>query len=196
MPSACRRGPARVSDRPSWSGSCRSAPTGSHPGSAVADRVLGWPDDFGPSGDVVPLRLAGALHGLVRDETDPEIARAYPPHEVPDDALWAAVEGAFARHEARILRLARQRAPDERGPPQWRPPRRRLMDRGTLPPALRAERTGRQRRAEPRVRPLQLSTQAGPASARTKAPCGLHPTGRAHPPLRGPFAWRTAPAWT
>ena len=74
------------------------------PGSAVADRVLGWPDDFGPLGDVVPLRLAGALHGLVRDETDPEIARAYPPHEVPDDTLWAAVEGAFARHEARILR--------------------------------------------------------------------------------------------
>jgi hypothetical protein len=74
------------------------------PGSAVADRVLGWPKDFGPLGDVVPLRLAGALHGLVRDGTDPDLARAYPPHEVPDDILWSAVEGAFARHDVRILR--------------------------------------------------------------------------------------------
>jgi hypothetical protein len=74
------------------------------PGSAVADRVLDWPGEFGPSGDVVPLRLAGALHGLVRDGTDPELARTYPPNDATDDELWAAVEGAFARHDARILR--------------------------------------------------------------------------------------------
>jgi hypothetical protein len=73
-------------------------------GSAVADRVLNWPGNFGPSGDVLPLRLAGALHGLVRDGTEPELALAYPPHDVADDTLWRAVEGAFARHDARILR--------------------------------------------------------------------------------------------
>ena len=72
-------------------------------GTPVADRVLGWPGDFGPLGDVVPLRFAGALHGLVRDGTDPDLARAYPPNDAPDDVLWAAVERALARHEARIL---------------------------------------------------------------------------------------------
>jgi hypothetical protein len=74
------------------------------PGSTVADRVLGWEGDFGPLGGVVPLRLAGALHGLVQDGSDPELARAYPPHEVPDDALWTAVEAALVCHEARLLR--------------------------------------------------------------------------------------------
>ncbi len=74
------------------------------PGAGVADRVLDWPGDVGPSADSVPLRLAGALHGLVRDRADAELAAVYPPAEAPDDALWAAVEAAMARHEARLLR--------------------------------------------------------------------------------------------
>jgi hypothetical protein len=73
------------------------------PGTAVAEQVLGWPGEVGPSGDSVPLRLAGALHGLVRDGTDAGLAAVYPPTEVPDATLWAAVEAAFAEHEARLL---------------------------------------------------------------------------------------------
>jgi hypothetical protein len=74
------------------------------PGTGVADRVLTWPGDVGPSADSVPLRLAGALHGLVRDGADAGLTAVYPPAEAPDDALWAAVEAALTRHEARLLR--------------------------------------------------------------------------------------------
>jgi hypothetical protein len=69
----------------------------------VAERVLDWPGEVSPSGDSVPLRLAGALHGLVRDGTDPGLAAVYPPAEASDAALWAAVEAAFTAHEARLL---------------------------------------------------------------------------------------------
>jgi hypothetical protein len=74
------------------------------PGTAVADRVLDWPGDVGPSADSVPLRLAGALHGLVLDGSNAGLTAVYPPAEAPDDVLWAAVAAAIARHEARLLR--------------------------------------------------------------------------------------------
>ena len=73
------------------------------PKGAVARRVLGWTGDVGPAGQSVPLRLAGALHGLVLDGADGGLAAAYPPHEVDDDTLFAAVEGALGRHEARLM---------------------------------------------------------------------------------------------
>lgn len=73
------------------------------PDAVVARRVLDWPGDVGPGGQSVPLRLAGALHGLVLEGADPDLAAAYPPHEVSDDALWAAVAGALTRHEARLM---------------------------------------------------------------------------------------------
>ena len=69
----------------------------------VAKRVLGWPGDVGPSDASVPLRFAGALHALVRDGTDAGLAAAYPPAEVADAALWAAVAETLDRHEARVL---------------------------------------------------------------------------------------------
>lgn len=73
------------------------------PGAALADRVLGWPGDISSRGASVPLRLAGALHALVLDGSDPDLAAAYAnPSE--DDAVWAAVAGALARHEARLMR--------------------------------------------------------------------------------------------
>jgi hypothetical protein len=70
---------------------------------AVAERVLGWEGEVGPAGASVPLRLAGALHALVRDGSDPDIAAAYPPAEGTEAALWAAVEAALDRHEPRVL---------------------------------------------------------------------------------------------
>jgi hypothetical protein len=69
----------------------------------VGARVLSWPGDVGPGGHSVPLRLAGALHGLVLDGTDPELASVYPPNAATDDALWAAIDTTLGRHAARIM---------------------------------------------------------------------------------------------
>ena len=71
------------------------------PGGAVADRLLGWPGD--PRADVLPLRLAGALHGLVLEARAPDLAAVYPPNDAPDDALWPAVAAALDTHAAYIL---------------------------------------------------------------------------------------------
>ncbi|WP_304617160.1 DUF2332 domain-containing protein [Paracoccus sp. (in: a-proteobacteria)] len=73
------------------------------PGTAVGARCLSWPGVPGPTGDSLPLRLAGALHGLVLDGSAPSLAAVYPPAEATDDALWQAVDGALRHHEARIL---------------------------------------------------------------------------------------------
>jgi hypothetical protein len=87
------------------------------PGGPVADRVLDWPGDPSNRADALPLRLAAALHALVLDDADPSLTAAYPPHAVADDALWAAVEEALARHAAVVLdRLD--------GPPQTNEPQR------------------------------------------------------------------------
>ncbi len=72
-------------------------------GTPVADRVLGWPGDPSSRADALPLRLAGALHGLVLEGADPGLAAAYPPQEADDDALWSAVAAALRAHAAFIL---------------------------------------------------------------------------------------------
>jgi hypothetical protein len=98
---------------------CRLAAERLAPGGPVADRVLGWPGDPGHRADAVPLRLAGALHGLVIEGRDAALAAVYPPHDADatDDALWAAVADALAAHAAGILaRLD--------GPPQTNEPQR------------------------------------------------------------------------
>jgi PTH1 family peptidyl-tRNA hydrolase len=66
-------------------------------------RILSWEGDVGPAGQSVPLRLAGALHALALDGSDPGLAAAYPPNESDDDTLWRAVHGALDRHGARIM---------------------------------------------------------------------------------------------
>ncbi|RSK34223.1 DUF2332 family protein [Rhodovulum iodosum] len=73
------------------------------PGLPVAERLLGWQGDLGPAGQSVPLRLAGALHGLVLSGLAPGLAAAYPPHAVDDDWLWREIEHAFRAHEPRLL---------------------------------------------------------------------------------------------
>ena len=72
------------------------------PGTAAADRILSWPGDYRTHADSVPLRLAGALHALRLDGL--ALAEVYPPHDVPDDALWAAVEDAISAHSDRVMR--------------------------------------------------------------------------------------------
>ncbi|NGQ92262.1 DUF2332 family protein [Rhodobacter sp. HX-7-19] len=69
------------------------------PGSAVADRILGWQGEPGPAGDAVPLRLAGGLHALILDGADAGLAAAY----AGGDPVAAAL-AALGRHEAHLLR--------------------------------------------------------------------------------------------
>ena len=70
-----------------------------HKQGAVARRVLDWPGDASGRGASVPLRLAGALHGLVLDGLAPRLAAAYQAGEAPADLLLQTI----AAHEARIL---------------------------------------------------------------------------------------------
>lgn len=65
-------------------------------GTPAGRRILAWPGDTSAAGQSVPLRLAGALHAMVLSGTAPGLAACYPPHEVPDDALWNAVEATLA----------------------------------------------------------------------------------------------------
>lgn len=71
------------------------------PGTAVADRILSWPGDTTASGDSVPLRLAGALHALKVEGK--ALVDVYPPNDVEDKSLWAAIEAAFVSHETQLM---------------------------------------------------------------------------------------------
>ncbi len=70
---------------------------------AVGARLHAWAGDVGPTGASLPLRLAGALHALVLDG-DAGLRAVYPPNDVDDETLWAAVERALDRHGARLTR--------------------------------------------------------------------------------------------
>lgn len=82
---------------------CRLLAERLQPGSAVADRILGWQGDPSPSADSVPLRIAGCLHALVLSGKDGLLSLAYPPDETDDNALWTAVEHALTAHADFIL---------------------------------------------------------------------------------------------
>lgn len=71
--------------------------------SSVGETVLRWPGNPDGTGDALALRLAGTLHALVRSGQDQALSAVYPPHTVDDDTLWAAIEAAMRRDEARIL---------------------------------------------------------------------------------------------
>ena len=70
-------------------------------GTVVADRILNWEGDPAPSGDSVPLRLAGALHALKL--TGLALNNVYPPVAASDDDLWGAVSAAMETHADHIL---------------------------------------------------------------------------------------------
>jgi hypothetical protein len=96
---------------------CRLAAERLAPDGPVARRVLDWPGDPSNRADALPLRLAGGLHALAREGRDAGLAAVYPPHDAPDDALWAAVAAAMTSHadflDARLD-----------GPPQTNEPQR------------------------------------------------------------------------
>ncbi len=73
----------------------------------VFAHILSWPGNPGPRHDSVPLRLCGALHGLVLAGRDASLKQVYPPNRASDEALWTAVEAAVLTHAPAILaRLA------------------------------------------------------------------------------------------
>ena len=68
-------------------------------GGTAAELTDRWPGD--PVADALPLRFAGALHGLVLAGAAPELAAAYPPAPLPTpERLRALVGDALARHRA------------------------------------------------------------------------------------------------
>ena len=71
------------------------------PGTAVADRLLTWPEAT-LRADAVGLRLTGGLHALVLSEAAPQLAALYPASE-DDAALWSAITDAFETHSAHLL---------------------------------------------------------------------------------------------
>jgi len=72
------------------------------PGGAVADRLLDWPGDPHPGASSLPLRTAGALHGLVL-RGHAGLALVYPPAEPSADALWTEVARALDTEAGVIL---------------------------------------------------------------------------------------------
>lgn len=74
------------------------------PGTPVADRLFAWEGDISSRGHSLSLRLAGALHALVRSGRDPALAAIYAaPDGASDDALWQAVAEALAAHEGFVM---------------------------------------------------------------------------------------------
>lgn len=70
------------------------------PGTALTDRMFGWPGDVSSAGASLALRLAGGLHALVRLGRDADLAAAYADPGTDDKRLTATALAAMARHEA------------------------------------------------------------------------------------------------
>jgi len=69
-------------------------------GAPVLQAVAAWPGE--PTADALPLRVAGALHALVLDGREPELARHYPGGDgaVSEAALQQAAVAALQSHPA------------------------------------------------------------------------------------------------
>ncbi|CAN0577616.1 unnamed protein product, partial [Ectocarpus sp. 12 AP-2014] len=72
-------------------------------GTALLDKIEGWPAPLGPSHASLPLRLAGGLHNLVLTGADPDLARVYPPNVASDGEFGAAILAALDRHEPFLI---------------------------------------------------------------------------------------------
>ena len=83
---------------------CRLLADRLEPGMPLTDRLFAWPGNPGANGASVPLRLAGALHAL-RLGGHPGLAAVYPPLDVDDDTLFAAIALVLASEAAAIDRI-------------------------------------------------------------------------------------------
>jgi hypothetical protein len=73
---------------------CRVLADGLEGTTDIERHILEWPGDASAFGDSVPLRVAGALHYLVRAGRSPAVAALYPPHTAPDPATLLATARA------------------------------------------------------------------------------------------------------
>ncbi|MEM7464307.1 MAG: DUF2332 family protein [Pseudomonadota bacterium] len=74
----------------------------------VGNAILNWQGDASNKGDIVAIRLAGALHSLVITGADQALAQVYPPNLPPtdDDAFWNVLSASLDTHgEAIVERL-------------------------------------------------------------------------------------------
>ena len=70
---------------------------------ATGRAILDWSGPPDARGDAVPLRLAGALHALVRRGRLPELAKLYPPNTLPPNAdLTEAAMAALRQADGEI----------------------------------------------------------------------------------------------
>ncbi len=60
--------------------------------------ILEWEGD--PFPDNVALRACGAIHSLARSGWEPNLTGTYPPHELNDNNLWAAIADALQHNDA------------------------------------------------------------------------------------------------
>ncbi len=71
--------------------------------SSIESAILHWSGDPAAEADNLPLRVAGALHALVRAGSAPDLALLYPPAPTPDPlALYAAASHTLAAHAAHV----------------------------------------------------------------------------------------------
>lgn len=78
---------------------CETIAASGMPDGMVHARIANWPGIADNTGDAVPLRLTGALHRLVLDGLDAELAAVYPPASAKQEDLIEAVWGALSRHD-------------------------------------------------------------------------------------------------
>ena len=67
-------------------------------GGQTAALIGEWPGD--PTADALPLRMAGALHALALDGSQPDLSAVYPPYQTTSDALWRVVSAVLAERAA------------------------------------------------------------------------------------------------
>lgn len=83
---------------------CRALADGIDGSSDIERLILDWPGDPSPFADSLPLRVAGALHFLVRAHRVPELAQLYPPRAVPEPAMLLAAARGALRGESGFVR--------------------------------------------------------------------------------------------
>lgn len=83
---------------------CRTLGEGLDGSVEIERYILGWPGDPGAFGDSVALRVAGALHYLVRAGRASELAQLYPPHAMPGAATLLAAARAVLRNSPAFVR--------------------------------------------------------------------------------------------
>lgn len=65
---------------------------------SIARALYQWDGNPDYTADVLPLRVAGALHALVLTGSAPSLAACYPPNDYSDERLWSAILSVLQQH--------------------------------------------------------------------------------------------------